>query len=117
MQVHIPVESIAVPGPNVTFSLDDNGGAHVKIVLSIEGRAPLQHDQTYQGAMSATLPLEKGKTYNCSVLIAAFKYGALNAHYDSSISANDIVLAFARGDLPPGEMSDFGFARFRVTVR
>ncbi len=116
MEINTSNSPVAVPKGNVVFVLDDKGGAHVKLILSIKGMAPLEHDETFQGSKTTMLQLDIG-TYDCSVMIAAFKYGALNAHYDSRISANGISIATAKGNILQGDASDIGFKRFQLTVQ
>jgi hypothetical protein len=116
MEIKTSNSPVIVPKGNVVFVLDDRGGAHVKLILSIKGKEPLQHDETFQGSKTTLLVLDVG-TYDCGVMIAAFKYGALNRHYDSNITANGISLANAKGDIPQTDASDFGFKRFVLTVK
>jgi hypothetical protein len=95
----------------VVFTLADLGGAHVSITLFIQGFPPIEHDESFQGARDATVNLAAG-TYACKVLVAAFKFGALNAHYDTTVSANGTAIALTSGNVPTDEDSDIGFVKF-----
>ena len=115
MNVNIGGPSISVDGPEVTFVLEDQGGAHVSITLYIKGFPPIRHDETATGARGVTLNLAKG-TYPCRVLIAAYKYQALGPTYATTITADGTPLAWAEGTVPQNEASDFGFNKFDLVV-
>jgi hypothetical protein len=107
--------SIAVQGPDVTFVLEDLGGAHVSITLYIKGFEPIRHDETYQGARGSTINITPG-TYPSSLLIGAYKYGALGPGYETSITADGTTIATAQGFVPPSKDADFGFKQFDLVV-
>ena len=115
MDVRTPGPSIALEGPEVTFVLEDQGGAHVSITLSIKGFAPIRHDETYQGARGTTIRMAPGR-YPASVLIAAYRYGALGPTYATTITADGTPLASAEGEVPQSEASDFGFKKLELVV-
>lgn len=106
---------VTVDHGDVLFVLEDMGGAHVSITLTLPGRPPIVHEETYQGAREAIVNLDPG-TYHCMVMIAAFKYGALNAHYDTTVTANASLIAAAKGDVPQDEQSDMDFKKFDLVV-
>jgi len=113
MQINMPSSPVRVDAGDVVFTLEDQGGAHVSITLYVQGSPPIEHDESFQGARETTLHLDAG-TYACKILIAAFKYGALNRHYETTIHANGTVIASAAGDVAGTEDSDIGWVKFNV---
>jgi hypothetical protein len=114
--------AIALPTPpsahcpqTATFTLGDSGNAHVDITLAIQGQMPIVNHFTYQGQQSTTVPLPAG-TYNCTLVIQAFSYGALGAAYDSALLINGQPFASAKGSIAQGQTHDVGYASFTLIV-
>jgi hypothetical protein len=118
VQINVPNRQAVVQVANsapVVFELEDKGGAHVAITISIQGFPPITHDDTWGGVKSVPVHIPSG-SYPFTVLIEAYKYGALNPHYDSTVKANGIVVASANGNVPSAQASDIGFDNFSLRI-
>lgn len=115
MDVVIHGDPIRVRRP-VTMVLEDKGGAHVSIVVGIADMPPFRHDETFEGSRTVVVPFDQAGTYECNVLIAAYKYKALGPTYDASVTVNGVLVASAVGSIESSESSDFGFAIFSMDV-
>jgi len=115
MKIKLAKAPIRATGPAVEFVLDDRGGALVSITLSIKGFPPIEHEKTHRGPKKEPLTMPAG-TYACKILVAAFKYGALNARYDTTVTANGSLIASTKGDIPKAEESAMEYEKFRLVV-
>lgn len=116
MKIEIAENPVRVQGPDVEFTLADDGGAHVFIIFSIDGVDAFEHAEANQGSKSKVFPLEVGKTYTAGVFIAAHAHQALNRKYDTEVSANGQPIAWAEDTIPAGQMSDRKFKSFEIEV-
>lgn len=121
MNINIPKNPAKVVGAivdakrKVTFVLDDEGQAHVSMILTIHGLPPIEHDEFYEGSKTTTLDLPLGK-HQCDIFIAAYSYEAYGRTYDASVTANGVVIARAKGTIPQGKPGDRDFKDFRLDV-
>jgi len=116
MDVEVADSPIEVTGPNLKIVLNDDGGAHVSLVLAIAKLPPIRHDETYEGSRTELIKDLKEGSYPCKVMIAAYKYKAVGPTYDASIRINNKVVARAEGAIKKGEWSDFGYGAFTLEV-
>src|SRR5262245_4550090 len=114
MKIEIAENPVRVQGPEVEFTLADDGGAHVFIILSIDGVDAFEHAEANQGSKSKVIVLEVGKTYLAGVFVSAHAHQALNRKYDTEVRANGQPIAWAEGAIPSGEMSDRKFKSFEI---
>lgn len=115
MNINIPNDPVNTAGPNVTFALGDNGSAHVSMILDVPGVARIHHDETYSGAVTRTLAMQPGK-HDCTLLISAFKTGALGPVYASYLSINGQTVASANGAIPNNIDSEYSYKHFSLIV-
>jgi len=116
MQIELASNPIRVHGPDVEFTLSDEGGAHVFMIFSIEGVDGFEHAEANKGAKSKTITLEVGKTYDSNVFFAAHAFQALNRAYDSELRANGAPVAWAKDNIPEGQASDRKSKSFKIEV-
>jgi hypothetical protein len=118
MTIPITTVSLSTSGPTVKFTLSDAGSAHVSIMLFIAGVTPLPvgHDETYTGSKDFVFALKSG-SYDCDLQISAFNtLNTLGPVYDMTVLINGVTAASARGAVPAGKASDFGFTSFKFSV-
>ena len=113
MNITIPAAHVNATSP-LTIKMGDNGNAFVSISLDINGFDRFKHSATWSGDLRRVLAIPPG-TYLCTVVIAAFKEGALGSSYDSEIFFNGNVVASASGVITTGA-SDIGFISFNLTI-
>lgn len=116
MKIELAEDPVRVQGPDVEFTLADDGGAHVFIILSVDGVDAFEHAEANQGSKSRVFQLEVGKTYTAGVFISAHAHQALNRKYDTEVSANGQPIAWAEGAIAKDQMSDREFKSFEITV-
>jgi hypothetical protein len=102
-------------GPALTLVLDDRGSAHVSLSLSIGGALRLVHEETYSGSRTASVTVAPG-SYDCSVVVSAYRAGALGPSYDSSVRINSVLVAAATGAIAQDADSDHAFQHFSLTI-
>ena len=119
MKIALTSDTVTTSGNNVEFVLGDNGGAFVSLNLMIKQNGnilyQINHDQTYQGSRTQNVPLQPGN-YRCSLLIAAYKHGALGITYDSFLQVSKINVATAKGEISTGDDPDFNSVSFQLIV-
>ena len=101
MDIKVSSKPVVVSGPDVIFTFADNGGAHTRVLLSVDDIATIQNNAGPQSKVS----LPTGKTYRCGIAIMALKHMAVNAHYNITIKADDTTIAQAKGNIPPEDPS------------
>jgi hypothetical protein len=100
----------------IEIALIDKSGANVILTLSIQGRPPITHSFTFdEGTLLVPIDLKKGH-YECTFVIQAFKHGALNGMYASSLEINQQLAASASGKIPSGKSFDVGAGDFDLIV-
>lgn len=113
MEIQVPGRPVVVPGPDVIFSFEDNGGANTRVLIAIDEIATVQNNAGPQSKV--VLPI--GKTYRCGIAIMALKHMSLNARFNIRIKADDITVGYAKGDIPNDQPSEWGKAFFDLTVQ
>ena len=114
MEINIHLDPVNAKGP-VTVVLGDNGSAHASLTLSVPRVGRIEHDETFSGSLTRTMPIDAG-SYDCTWVVAAFKTGALGPVYDSFLTVNGQQVASAKGSIPEGKDSDFAFKHFTLVV-
>jgi len=115
VEINIDPDPVNARGPDITFVLGDKGSAHVSLTLSIPGVGRIEHDETFEGSLTRTLPINAG-SYDCTLIIAAFRTGAFGPVYDSSLAVAGGQVASAKGSIPTDKDSDFAFKHFTLIV-
>ncbi len=119
MEIKLPNDTVTTSGPDVEFILGDKGSAFVSLNLIIGQGGnilhKLNHDQTYSGNLTQSLPLTPGN-YRCAILISAFSHGALGTTYDSFLKIAKKNVATAKGSIPDGTDTDFNSVSFQLIV-
>jgi hypothetical protein len=57
MKIELAEDPVRVQGPDVEFTLADDGGAHVFIILSVDGVDAFEHAESNQGSKSRVFQL------------------------------------------------------------
>ena len=108
-----------VQHPNVDFELGDNGSAFVSLSLIINDESGIKyklvHDEQYSGNLNRSLPLQSG-SYPCTLVIHAFRQGALGPIYDSFLKISGHSIASAKGAIPTNEKDELGYTKFILNV-
>ena len=113
MNIVIATNPATVPKGAVTVVMGDQGGAFVSIRLSIPNVGRVEFEDTYSGFLTKTIDIPRG-TYVCTVVISAYRTGALGPTYNSAIQIGGNLIASARGSIPNGKDSEHAFASFTL---
>lgn len=115
MTIAVQTTNVSVSHP-IKLALIDNSGAHVILTVSIEGRPPISHAFDFEsGELSIPLDIEAG-SYPCSLIVQAFKHGALSGTFDCELRFNQKRAGAAKGSIPSPDTADVGFGQFTLTV-
>lgn len=115
MAIIVATHSVQASAP-IEIALLDKSGANIILTLSIQGRPPITHSFTFdEGTLLVPIELKKGR-HECTFVIQAFKHGALNGMYDSSLQINQQLAASASGKIPSGKSFDVGAGDFELIV-
>ncbi len=102
-------------GPQVTFTLADDGQANVAIHVALSDGTHFAFPDGNGSQMEASTRLPPGD-YTVAVLIAAFTHGAFGSSYASSVSIGGKKVVSAKGSVATGSNEEDDSNSFTLRV-
>jgi len=106
---------LQVAGPQVAFTLGDDGQANVAIHVALSDGTHFAFPDGTGPQLRASTVLPPGD-YSCSIIIAAFSHGAFGTSFASTVSIGGKEVATARGDVADGSEEDDDSRSFTLRV-